>query len=77
MFLEIMTKRPRGSYSAIQAGIVSMALTVALGSGPLYAYTSEDGSVQASGFVENASYSRRHVGLSKMRNTVQVEGSKD
>jgi hypothetical protein len=42
-----------------------------------HAYSSEDGSLQINGFVENATYARRHRGLSKMRNTVQIEGSKD
>ncbi|PVV08891.1 MAG: DUF1302 domain-containing protein [gamma proteobacterium symbiont of Ctena orbiculata] len=45
--------------------------------GQALAYTSEDGTLQINGFVENATYTRRHVGLSKMRNTVQIEGSKD
>ncbi len=42
------------------------------------AYESEDGSFTAHGYIENATYQRFHgVGLSKIRNTGQVEVSKD
>lgn len=43
---------------------------------PASAFTSSDGSLDVSGFIENATYVRRGVGLSKFRNTAQVEISK-
>ncbi len=43
---------------------------------PAMAWTSRDGSAEVAGFAENATYSRAGVGLSKMRNTLQIEGSK-
>lgn len=47
-------------------GVVAMAV-------PASAYTSSDGSLDVSGFIENATYLRRGIGLSKLRNTAQVE----
>ena len=35
-----------------------------------------DDTLEISGFVENATYFRDHVGLSKFRNTLQLEGTK-
>ena len=40
-------------------------------------YVSEDGTLEIRGFIENATFTRRAVGLSKMRNTGQMEFSKD
>ncbi len=59
------------------AAVLSAAMASAIGSPEALAYSSEDGSLQINGFVENATYARRDVGLSKMRNTMQIEGSKD
>ena len=43
---------------------------------PAFAWTSKDGSLEANGFIENASFNRARVGLSKSRNTGQLEFSK-
>lgn len=40
------------------------------------AFTSEDGTLEINGFVENATYHRNGEGLSKMRNTAQIEMGK-
>ncbi len=40
------------------------------------AYTSEDGTLEINGFVENATYQRNGEGLSKVRNTAQIEMAK-
>ncbi|MES9819218.1 MAG: DUF1302 family protein [Candidatus Thiodiazotropha sp.] len=77
MFLDSNKQQPGRMHPAIVAALLPAVITACLGSGQAAAYTSEDGTLQINGFVENATYARRHVGLSKMRNTVQIEGSKD
>ncbi|MEW8278234.1 MAG: DUF1302 family protein [Candidatus Thiodiazotropha sp.] len=77
MFLESNKQQPGRTHPVNQAALLPVVIAACLGSGQAAAYTSEDGSLQVNGFVENATYARRHVGLSKMRNTVQIEGSKD
>lgn len=62
-----------------QRGVLPLVLGIATAlsmSNTAQAYTSEDGSFEVNGFVENASYYREHVGLSKSRNTLQLEASK-
>ena len=61
----------------MRTALISAAVASIVASGQAGAYTSEDGSLQINGYAENATYTRRDVGLSKMRNTVQIEGSKD
>ena len=39
--------------------------------------TSEDGTFEWSGFIENATFARKGVGISKFRNTMQLEMSKE
>ena len=39
-------------------------------------YTSEDGTLEINGFVENATFQRNGEGLSKVRNTAQIEMAK-
>lgn len=58
------------------AAAVAAALAVGAGSMPANAYTSEDGTLEVNGFIENATYQRNGAGLSKMRNTAQIEFSK-
>ncbi|MEW8124056.1 MAG: DUF1302 family protein, partial [Candidatus Thiodiazotropha endolucinida] len=77
MFLDSNKQQPGRMHPVIVAALLPAVITACLGSGQAAAYTSEDGTLQINGFVENATYARRHVGLSKMRNTVQIEGSKD
>ncbi|WP_139116881.1 DUF1302 family protein [Candidatus Thiodiazotropha endoloripes] len=77
MFLDSHTQQPGRKHPVIQATLLAAAIAACLSGGQALAYTSEDGTTQVNGFVENATYSRRNVGLSKMRNTVLIEGSKD
>ncbi|MCG7947117.1 MAG: hypothetical protein N0C84_12315, partial [Candidatus Thiodiazotropha taylori] len=77
MFLDSHKQQPGRKRPVIQATLLAAAIAACLSGGQALAYTSEDGSTQVNGFVENATYSRRNVGLSKMRNTVLIEGSKD
>ncbi len=77
MFLK-RHQHPQGRRRPLShAAVLSAAIASSLGTAEAVAYSSEDGSLQINGFVENATYARRHVGLSKMRNTMQIEGSKD
>jgi hypothetical protein len=77
MFLDSHNQQPGREYPVLKATLLAAAVTACLSGGQVLAYSSEDGSTQVNGFVENATYSRRNVGLSKMRNTVLIEGSKD
>ena len=77
MFLGIEKRQSGRRGPLLRAGLLSAAVASLAGVGSAEAYTSEDGSLKIDGFVENATYTRRHVGLSKMRNTLQLEGSKD
>ncbi|MES9849300.1 MAG: DUF1302 family protein, partial [Candidatus Thiodiazotropha sp.] len=77
MFLDSNKQQPGRMHPVIVAALLPAVITACLGRGQAAAYTSEDGTLQVNGFVENATYARRHVCLSKMRNTVQIEGSKD
>jgi hypothetical protein len=77
MFLKRHQQTKGRGWPVSQAAILSTTMACAIGSPAVQAYSSEDGSLQINGFVENATYARRHVGLSKMRNTLQLEGSKD
>jgi hypothetical protein len=53
-------------------------MATALGASvPALSYESADGTLRVHGFVENATYLRRGVGLSKARNTAQFEIDKD
>lgn len=56
--------------AVVTGGVVGMQPT------NVWAYTSEDGTAEVHGFVENATFRRQGVGLSKSRNTVQIEGDK-
>ncbi|WP_316367131.1 DUF1302 family protein [Candidatus Thiodiazotropha sp. CDECU1] len=77
MFLDSKKQQPGRKHPVIQAALLPAVIAACFSGGQALAYTSEDGTLQINGFVENATYTRRHVGLSKMRNTVQIEGSKD
>ncbi|MCU7806809.1 MAG: DUF1302 domain-containing protein, partial [Candidatus Thiodiazotropha sp. (ex Semelilucina semeliformis)] len=77
MFLDIKKQQPGRKHPVIHAALLPATLAVIFCGDQAAAYTSDDGSLQLNGFVENATYTRRHVGLSKMRNTAQIEGSKD
>ncbi|WP_138378916.1 DUF1302 domain-containing protein [Luteithermobacter gelatinilyticus] len=58
-------------------GGVALASTLSLiGATGAGAYTSADGTFELYGFVENATFLRKDRGLSKFRNTVQLEMSK-
>ena len=45
-------------------------------SGPVCGYTSKDGTLEVRGFLENATFTRDDVGLTKARNTGQLEFAK-
>ncbi|MCU7809715.1 MAG: DUF1302 domain-containing protein [Candidatus Thiodiazotropha sp. (ex Notomyrtea botanica)] len=77
MFLDRKKQQPGRKRPVIHAALLPATLAVIFCGDQAAAYTSDDGSLQLNGFVENATYTRRHVGLSKMRNTAQIEGSKD
>lgn len=77
MFLGRIKQQSGRRHPNLRAGLLSVAAATFAGMGQAQAYTSEDGTLQLDGFVENATYARRNVGLSKMRNTVQIEGSKN
>lgn len=53
------------------AGIIAAGLLVRPGAAA--AYTSPDGTTEVHGFVENVTFNRRGRGLSKVRNTAQIE----
>ena len=58
-------------------GGAALATAMSLAGAPgAQAYTSDDGTFELYGFVENATYLRKDKGLSKFRNTVQVEMTK-
>ena len=59
------------SWRALGAGIASAVVLAT----PAIAQESEKWDV--SGFIENATYFRKDTGLSKSRNTLQIEGTKD
>ena len=60
-----------------RAGQLSLGLLLALPmSEPPRAWSSADGTLELHGFVENATFTRSRVGLSKVRNTGQLELSK-
>ena len=62
----------------MKAGTAALCLTsLAASWQPAGAYTSEDGSLEIAGFVENRTFLRRGVGLSKFENTLQLEVTKD
>lgn len=60
-------RRPGGRLAALTCAILAAC------SSQVIAYTSEDGSLEVNGFVENATYQRSGIGLSKFRNTAQIE----
>lgn len=68
-----MPKRVNTKLRRISAVVAALAAGSALN---VQAYTSEDGTLQVDSFVENATYQRQGVGLSKFRNTLQSEFSK-
>jgi len=49
------------------------ALGLAAAAPEAQAYVSRDGSLEIHGFMENVTYARRNIGLSKFRNTMQIE----
>ncbi len=55
---------------------VALGLATLLTAQGAVAYTSEDGTLELNGFIENATYHRNGEGLSKMRNTAQLEMAK-
>lgn len=59
---------------AMTALVVGGALAIA--GQTANAWTSDDGGLELNGFVENATYNRDSEGLSKMRNTAQLEMAK-
>ncbi len=61
--------------SIVPKSVVITAALVSFNQSAL-AWESEDGTVEARGFVENATYFRHERGLSKSRSTVQLELSK-
>ncbi|MES9928111.1 MAG: DUF1302 family protein, partial [Candidatus Thiodiazotropha sp. 6PDIVS] len=77
MFLDSHKLQPGREHPVFKATLLAAAVTACLSGSQVLAYSSEDGTTQVNGFVENATYSRQNVGLSKMRNTVLIEGSKD
>lgn len=65
------------AYSVRRLSLLTSAMLIAWGaSGAAFAFTTEDGSTEVNGFIENATYHRKDVGLSKFRNTIQIEASK-
>ncbi len=57
---------------------MALATACALGGGGVAnAYNSDDGKTEVHGFVENVTFARRDVGLSKFRNTAQLEVDND
>ncbi|WP_041066030.1 DUF1302 family protein [Thiolapillus brandeum] len=55
---------------------IASGVLMALMGQSVMAYTSEDGTLQVDSYYENATFQRRGVGLSKFRNTLQSEFSK-
>lgn len=65
---------PQSWLTAVHACSVSCLLAT---TAPLtQAYTSEDGTLEVNGFIENGTYQRETVGISKSRSTAQLEISK-
>ena len=62
------------NHAPFKAPLVASAIVVSLGGAGVPAAVA--GEAEWSGFVENATYNREEVGLSKMRNTVQLEVGK-
>ena len=66
--------------SALRTTLLPLSTALAVNltlSTSAFAYTSEDGTAEVNGFIENASYYRDGRGMSKIRNTLQLEGSKN
>lgn len=62
--------RPLATIALIGMAVLPLSQQAAAG------INTGDDTLEISGFVENATYFRDHVGLSKFRNTLQLEGTK-
>ncbi len=68
-----MTKRKHLKLGSKAAALSMAAALSVTGLSGAYAGTSADGTLEWSGFLENATFLRKDVGLVKFRNTVQLE----
>ncbi len=73
---EIDMSRSIGGGRRVSPLFSAIAIALGVSTQPALAYTSDDGTLEINGFVENATYQRDGEGLSKVRNTVQMEVGK-
>ena len=71
-----MTKIKRSDFRTKAATVSLAAVLSATAMSGVQAGVSDDGTLEWNGFIENATYLRKDVGLSKFRNTVQLELAK-